>query len=73
MIILCFTEGHVYTLYIYLYTEIYNPPKPTFLGVARKKTCFFKIIRFFFQQGIWLHEITGKLREIMGKLRANYV
>jgi len=37
--------------------------------VARKKAyVVFKVTRFF-QQGIWLWEITGKVQEIMGKLR----
>ena len=53
---------------IILVNSIYiQPPKPTFL-VARKNICCFQS-NTFFQQGIWLWEITGKVQEIMGKLR----
>ena len=74
MVILCYTEGHVYTYYIYVYTDIYIYiilQNPLFFWVARKNMLF-QNNPFFFSQGIWLQEITGNLREIIGKLRANY-
>ena len=50
------------------YIYIYSLQNPLFL-VARKKAYVVFKVTGFFQQGIWLWEITGKVQEIMGKLR----
>ena len=50
---------------IYIVLNILRLQKQLFLlGVARKNRSVFKIPVVFFQQGIWLREFTGKLREI---------
>ena len=53
---------------MYKYIYIYILYKPIFFWVARKKTCFFKIIRFFFSKAFGY----GKLRVTYGKLWVNY-
>ena len=43
MVILCFTEGHVYTLYIYIYIQRYIIlQNPLFWGLPEKKHVFSK-------------------------------
>ena len=58
---------------IYIVLNILRLQKKLFLGVARKNRSVFKIPVVFFQQGIWLREFTGKLRNYAGRDLENQV